>query len=79
MGNNLFSLGGLIDYLPSASPRAIIIKTPRLHRLFPNKHLLASGYSHYTPNTPIPLIIQILNSLDGLMVTGMDYAQFNNA
>ena len=39
MGNNLFSLGGLNGYLPSASPRAITIKPPLLHRLFPNKSL----------------------------------------
>ena len=39
MGNNLFSLGGLTVYLPSASPRAITIKPPLLHRLFPNKYL----------------------------------------
>ena len=39
IGNNLFSLGGLIDWNPSASPRDLIIKPPLLHRLFPNKSL----------------------------------------
>ena len=49
MGYNLFSFGDLIDYLPSASPRAIIIKPTWLHRLFPQKTTF-DGWFFYIKN-----------------------------
>ena len=68
MGNNLFSLGGLIDYLPSASPRAITIKPPWPHRLFPNKQLLPSGYSY------IQFKLCILGHGQGQALVQLDYS-----